>query len=266
MGGTAKPDCAFPGPLCVFLRRWQENVVPERCCAPTGSKVGLSTFSADVGTRWRHEDDEGRIEPVDSAARRRAAGRTRRAIRGAVLRHGGDVVEDARLQSVPSHTRGAARWTSDRGTCPASTTARRSRPVGMPAPSAARTGRSSPSGFPAALPRWRPLAGTKRPGPAVPVGTRHDLRALPSAPAPDDRRSVPPRSRQGVSDLAAGDVRPNGGVNARAAPPLGRTRPVPGQVDNASYRLVGREVRLSKNTVAGIVERSRPGRATRHPT
>ena len=69
---------------------------------------------------------------------------------------------------------------------------------------------------------------------AVPVIARHDLRPLPSTSASDDRRSVSPRSRQGLPDLAAGDVCPNGSMNIHTVLPRHRARLVACQVDNAS--------------------------------
>src|SRR5215213_6505311 len=62
-------------------------------------------------------------------------------------------------------------------------------------------------------------------GAAVPIILRHDLRPLPSAAAPDDRRSVPPRPRQGLPGVAAGDMRANGGVNLTAVLPRDQARP-----------------------------------------
>ncbi len=49
---------------------------------------------------------------------------------------------------------------------------------------------------------------------AVPVGARDDLWPLPSTSTPDDRRSVPPFARQGLPDLAAGNLCPDDSVKS----------------------------------------------------
>src|SRR5918998_6867111 len=67
-----------------------------------------------------------------------------------------------------------------------------------------------------AAPQWRP-----------------PLRALPSAAAPDDRRSVSARPRRGLPDLATGDLRPNGGMKGGAVLPRDQTRLAARQLDNA---------------------------------
>src|SRR3712207_991394 len=46
-----------------------------------------------------------------------------------------------------------------------------------------------------------------RAGTALLLDARDDLRPLPSAATPDDRRSVPPRPRQSLPGVAAGDLR-----------------------------------------------------------
>jgi len=52
-----------------------------------------------------------------------------------------------------------------------------------------------------------------------------NLRSFPAAAPSHGRRRLSTRSRQGVPDLATGDLRPSSSVMARCRPPIARTRP-----------------------------------------
>src|SRR4051794_35720179 len=75
-------------------------------------------------------------------------------------------------------------------------------------------------------------------GPALPVIPRDDLWPLPSAATPDDRGSVPARSRRGLPGVATGDGRPDRSVNTRNVVLRDQTRPSGRQLDNALQRTV----------------------------
>jgi len=62
---------------------------------------------------------------------------------------------------------------------------------------------------------------------APPVIARHDLRPLPSAAAPDERRSASSSPRQGLSDSGAGDVRPDRRARSCKARHTGVAHPLP---------------------------------------
>ena len=64
-----------------------------------------------------------------------------------------------------------------------------------------------------------------QPGTAVPVGACDDLWPLSAATPSHDRSRLSTRSREGVPDLATGDLRPSSNVMARYRPPIARTRP-----------------------------------------
>src|SRR5690349_8034578 len=62
-------------------------------------------------------------------------------------------------------------------------------------------------------------------GAAVSLGARYDLRLLSAASTSDDRRRLSPCSREGLSDLATGDVRPIGDLEPSARLPSGQALP-----------------------------------------
>jgi hypothetical protein len=59
---------------------------------------------------------------------------------------------------------------------------------------------------------------------ANPVGTRDDLRSFPAAAPSHGCSRLSTRSREGVPDLAIGNLRPSSRVMARYRPPIARTR------------------------------------------
>ena len=63
-----------------------------------------------------------------------------------------------------------------------------------------------------------------QPGTAVSVGACDDLRSLPAAAPSHGRSRLSTRSREGVPDLATGNLRPSSSVMARYRPPIARTR------------------------------------------
>lgn len=63
-----------------------------------------------------------------------------------------------------------------------------------------------------------------QPGTAVSVGACDDLRSLPAAAPSHGRSRLSTRSREGLPDLATGNLRPSSSVMARYRPPIARTR------------------------------------------
>ena len=63
-----------------------------------------------------------------------------------------------------------------------------------------------------------------QPGTAVSVGACDDLRSLPAAAPSHGRSRLSTRTREGLPDLATGDLRPSSSVMARYRPPIARTR------------------------------------------
>jgi hypothetical protein len=77
-----------------------------------------------------------------------------------------------------------------------------------------------------------------RAGTDVPVIPRHELWPLPSAATPDVSKPVPARPGQGLSDLAAEDLRPDRSVSCPKVCHAGIARPLFRQPDNALSRLL----------------------------
>ena len=63
-----------------------------------------------------------------------------------------------------------------------------------------------------------------QPGTAGSVGACDDLRSLPAAAPSHGRSRLSTRSREGLPDLATGNLRPSSSVMARYRPPIARTR------------------------------------------
>src|SRR6478672_10480876 len=63
-----------------------------------------------------------------------------------------------------------------------------------------------------------------QPGTAVSVGACDDLRSLPAAAPSHGRSRLSTRSREGLPDLATGNLRPSSSVMARYRPPIACTR------------------------------------------